>query len=100
MGAGRQYTRCLILRNPMRSFLEKTVHEPATASDRFTLLCGILGELWPMTEALMKLADLEHQLLPMVPTSTLARLAETIQDCRVTAELFERLTVLATWAKR
>jgi hypothetical protein len=47
----------------------------------------------------MKLADLEAKVLPAIPTSTLVNLGE-IEDCRVSAELYQRLTILATWGRR
>jgi hypothetical protein len=50
------------------------------------------------TEA-RKLTDLEYALLPMAPTATLTLVAETVQDNRLTLELFHRLMVLAIWVK-
>jgi hypothetical protein len=50
-------------------------------------------------EQRMKLADLEHEILPMVPTQTLTSLPDSVQDCRVTLELFRRGTDWLTWAK-
>jgi hypothetical protein len=46
----------------------------------------------------MKLADLEAKVLSTIPTSFLVNLTE-IEDCRVSAELYDRLTTVATWAK-
>jgi hypothetical protein len=51
----------------------------------------------PTTE--VKLAELEREVLPYVATATLMRLADTVVDCRISAELHQRLTTLAAWAK-
>jgi hypothetical protein len=52
-----------------------------------------------MTECLMKLSNLESELLPMVPTDTLARLVERVENVRVPLEAYQRLSILAAWAK-